>query len=250
VRITLKVALVNAAPNEGIEERERSKAIASFPPLGILYLAAALEKAGIKVSVLDQAAMGYTVNETVSWIEKQKADVVGFSALVSSGRMAGLLSSKIKERNPRTVTLVGNHYATFNAERILTKYPSIDIVVRGEAEETIVDLTKHIERGDNLKQVKGVAFRNKDKITLTPDRPLLKDLDSLPFPNRRLLRAEYHCIIAGVSIAPKKFTSIVSSRGCSYSCRFCNCTSLERNFWRAGSGPRRGGPRRPDAACH
>ena len=97
MRIALKVALVNAAPNEGIEERERRKAIASFPPLGILYLAAALEKAGIKVSVLDQAAMGYTVNETVSWIEKQKADVVGFSALVSSGRMAGLLSGKIKK---------------------------------------------------------------------------------------------------------------------------------------------------------
>jgi len=235
VRITLKVALVNAAPNEGIEERERSKAIASFPPLGILYLATALEQAGINVSVLDQAAMGYTVNQTVSWIEKQKADLVGFSALVSSGRMAGLLSSKIKDRNPRTVTLVGNHYATFNAERILTKYPSVDIVVRGEAEGTIVDLAKHIERGDDLKQVNGVAFRNKNKITLNPDRPLLKDLDLLPFPNRRLLQAEYHCIIAGVSIAPKKFTSIVSSRGCSYSCRFCNCTSLARNFWRARS---------------
>jgi anaerobic magnesium-protoporphyrin IX monomethyl ester cyclase len=70
---------------------------------------------------------------------------------------------------------------------------------------------------------------------LTPDRQLLKDLDLLPFPDRKLLRAEYHCLIAGVSIAPKKFTSIVSSRGCSYSCRFCNCTALARNFWRVRS---------------
>ena len=126
-------------------------------------------------------------------MKDRKPDVVGFSALVSSGRMAGLLSRKIKERNPRTVTLIGNHYATFNAERILTKYPSIDIVVRGEAEETIVDLAKHLKAGDNLTQVNGIAFRNKGKITLTPERPLLKDLDLLPFPNRKLLRAEYHC---------------------------------------------------------
>lgn len=231
----MKVAFVNAAPNEGIEEREGRKAIASFPPLGILYLASVLEHAGIEVSVLDQPAMGYTASETVSWIEKKNPDAVGFSALASSGRMAGLLSGRIKERNPKTVTLIGNHYATFNAERILRKYPSIDIVVRGEAEETIVDLAKHLQSGDDLKRVNGIAFRNEGKIRLTPERPLLENLDLLPFPNRKLLRAEYHCLIAGVSIAPKKFTSIVSSRGCSYSCRFCNCTALTRNFWRARS---------------
>jgi radical SAM superfamily enzyme YgiQ (UPF0313 family) len=235
VTVILKVAFVNAAPNENLEEREGRKAIASFPPLGILYLASVLEQTDIEVSVLDQPAMGYGASETVRWLEKQDPDVVGFSALVSSGRMAGFLSSRIKERNPNTVTLIGNHHATFNAERILRKYSSIDIVVRGEAEETIVDLAQRLQAGNDLKRVNGIAFRKEGKITLTPERPLIKDLDLLPFPSRRLLRAEYHCLIAGVNIAPKKFTSVVSSRGCSYSCRFCNCTALSRNFWRARS---------------
>ena len=231
----MKVALVNAAPNENIEEREGKKAIASFPPLGILYLASVLQQEGIEVSVLDQAAMGYSADETVGWLEKKDPDVVGFSALVSSGRMAGLLSCKIKQTNPRVVTLVGNHHATFNSDRILRNYPSIDIVVRGEGEQTIVDLAKSLNAGNNLSRVNGIAFRKEGKPVLTPERALLRNLDLLPFPNRKLLTSEYHSVIAGVNIAPKKFTSVLSSRGCSYSCRFCNCTALTRNYWRPRS---------------
>jgi anaerobic magnesium-protoporphyrin IX monomethyl ester cyclase len=231
----LKVAFVNAAPNESIEEREGRKAIASFPPLGILYLASVLEQAGIRVSVLDQSAVGYGATETLRWLKKENPDVVGFSSLVSSGRMAGFLSRGIKEINPNTVTLIGNHYATFNPERILKKYSSIDIVVRGEAEETIVDLINCLHTGVDLTRVNGIAFRKDGKTILTHERSLLRDLDLLPFPNRQLLDAEYHCVVAGVNIAPKKFTSVLSSRGCSYSCRFCNCTALGRNFWRPRS---------------
>jgi radical SAM superfamily enzyme YgiQ (UPF0313 family) len=215
--------------------QEEKKAIASFPPLGLLYLAAVLEQEGIEVSVLDQPAMGYSVNETVNWIEKKRPDVVGISALVSSGHVASLLSRKIKEKNPDIVTLIGNHYATFYAEKILRNHPSIDIVVRGEAEETIVDLTKNLKSGGDLTQVNGIAFRKEGKIILTPERSLLKNLDSLPFPNRKLLSAEYHCRIANINVAPKKFTSIISSRGCNYTCRFCNCAAIARNSWRARS---------------
>ncbi len=231
----MKFAFVSSSPNESIENHEVRKASASFPPLGILYLASVLEQEGNEVSVLDQPAMGYSASETVRWLEKKDPDVVGFSALMSSGRLASLLSRKIKETIPDIVTLIGNHYATFNAERILRKHSSIDIVVRGEAEETIVDLAKHLQAGDDLTQVNGIAFRKEGKVKLTPERALLKNIDLLPFPNRKLLSAEYHCFIAGVNIAPKKFTGVLSSRGCSYFCRFCNCTAIFRNSWRPRS---------------
>jgi anaerobic magnesium-protoporphyrin IX monomethyl ester cyclase len=231
----LKFCFINAAPNEGIDEREGRKSIASFPPLGILYLATILEQAGFEVSVLDQAAMGYTVNETVRWVEKENPDIVGFSALASSGRMAALLSEKIKEKNPNIITVLGNHYATFNAERILSRYPSVDIVVRGEAEETIVGLTECLQNNGDLSEVNGLAFRNKNGITLTSDQPLVKDLNALPFPNRKLLCVEYHSLMAGANIAPKKFTGVTSSRGCAFGCRFCSCTTLTHNVWRARS---------------
>jgi radical SAM superfamily enzyme YgiQ (UPF0313 family) len=231
----LKYCFINAAPNEGIDEREGKKSIASFPPLGVLYLATMLEQVGVDVAVLDQAAMGYTISDVLNWVEKENPDVVGFSALASSGRMAALLSSKVKNRNPNITTMIGNHYATFNAERILRKYPSVDIVVRGEAEETIVEFAKCKRHEGDLKQVKGLAFRNANGITLTPDQPLVKDLNALPFPNRKLLRSEYHSLMAGANIAPKKFTALLSSRGCAFGCRFCSCTTLTYNVWRARS---------------
>ena len=67
----MKFSFVNASPNEGLDERERRKSIASWPPLGILYLAAVLQERGIEVSVLDQPAKGFTIEETVNWVERK-----------------------------------------------------------------------------------------------------------------------------------------------------------------------------------
>lgn len=233
--LNLKVALINTAPNSDLDERESNRGIASFPPLGILYLAAVLEQNGFNVSVLDQAAMGYSTNRTLTWIRREQPNAVGFSTLASSGKIAHLLSSKIKETNPEITTLIGNHFATFNAERILTNYGSIDIVVRGEGEETIIETMKALQTDMDLKKVKGITFRQRGQITKNQDRAPIKDLNTLPFPNRKLLHAAYHCTMAGANLAPKKFTSILSSRGCTFQCRFCNCASIANNVWRARS---------------
>jgi anaerobic magnesium-protoporphyrin IX monomethyl ester cyclase len=231
----LKLSFINAAPNEGIDEREGRKSIAAFPPLGILYLATILEEADVEVSILDQAAKGFSVSETLKWVQKEKPDVLGFSALASSGRMAALLCGKVKEQNPDVVTVLGNHYATFNAERIIRKYPSVDLVVRGEAEETIVKIANSIKNSGELKEIRGLTFRNNGQTVSTPNQPQVKDLNALPFPDRSLLDIDYHSVIAGATIAPKKFTGIISSRGCAYGCRFCSCTEFAHNVWRARS---------------
>jgi len=168
----------------------------AFPPLSILYLAAVLEEMDVEVSVLDQPALGLTVEETVRWVEKEDPDVLGFSTLTSSGQTAALISNKVKEKNPNVTTVFGNHHATFNAERILRKYPSVDVVARGEGEKTIVELVNCLKNEGDLKEVRGINFRNKGKIVATPDQHLIKDLDSLPFPDRKLLDAEYHCVSA------------------------------------------------------
>ena len=231
----MKFSFISASPNEDIDAREGNKSIAAFPPLSILYLASVLEEIGVEVSVLDQPALGLTVKETLRWVEKENPDVLGFSTLTSSGQTAGLISNKVKEKNPKVTTVFGNHHATFNAERILTKYPSVDIVARGEGEKTVVELANCLKNGEDLKKVRGINFRNEGKMVSTPDQPLIKDLDSLPLPDRKLIDVEYHCVIAGANIAPKKFTSIVTSRGCVYGCRFCSCTKLAKKRWRPRS---------------
>jgi anaerobic magnesium-protoporphyrin IX monomethyl ester cyclase len=231
----MKFSFISASPNEDIDAREGNKSIAAFPPLSILYLASVLEEIGVEVSVLDQPALGLTVEETLRWVEKENPDVLGFSTLTSSGQTAGLLSNKVKERNSKVTTVFGNHHATFNAERILRKYPSVDIVARGEGEKTVVELANCLKNGEDLKKVRGINFRNEGKIVATPDQPLINDLDALPLPDRKLIDVDYHCIIAGANIAPKKFTSIVTSRGCVYGCRFCSCTELAKKRWRPRS---------------
>ena len=231
----MKFSFINASPNEGLDERERSKSIASWPPLGLLYLATVLKERGIEVSVLDQPAKGFTVEETVNWVEKENPDILGFSTFASSGRTAALISGKVKEKNPNITTVFGNYYATFNPERILRKYPSVDVIARGEGENTILELESCLRNTGKLKEVRGITFRNEKRIVSTPERPLIKDLDSLPFPDRELIDVDYHSIIAGANVAPKKFTSIVSSRGCVYGCRFCCCTQFARKMWRPRS---------------
>ncbi|MFA5364867.1 MAG: radical SAM protein, partial [Candidatus Bathyarchaeia archaeon] len=85
----------------------------------------------------------------------------------------------------------------------------------------------------DLKKVRGIDFRQNGQIISTDDRPLIKDIDSLPFPDRKLLDTDYHNTTAGIVVAPKKFTSFVTSRGCVYRCRFCGCRRLARTLWRA-----------------
>ena len=233
--LEMKFSFINASPNEGLDERERKKAIASWPPLGILYLATVLLERGIEVSVLDQPAKGFTIEETVNWVRRENPDILGFSTFASSGRTAALISNKVKEENTNITTVFGNYYATFNPERILRKYPSVDIIARGEGENTILELVSCLRNKEKYKEVRGITFRNGKNIVSTPDQLLIRDLDSLPFPDRKLIDVEYHSMVAGADVAPKKFTSIVSSRGCVYRCRFCSCTQFARNMWRPRS---------------
>ena len=231
----MKVAFISPEANRELSLTEKSKAIGSWPPLGILYVATILSNEGMEVAVLDQAAEGYSQEQAVRWVEKQSPDILGFSALASSGRTAARIAEKVKERLPNLVTVFGNYYATFNERRLLNSYPQVDIVVRGEGEETTRELAETIEQEGDLRKVRGIAFRHNGKIISTPDRPLIKDIDALPIPDRRLLNVEYHSTLVGAIGAPRKFTTLLSSRGCPYRCRFCGCQKIVHGTWRSRS---------------
>ena len=201
----------------------------------MLYLATLLGKEGYEVSLVDQAAKGYSIEETVKWVRKENPDVVGFSTLASSGRTAALTAGEVKKELPDAKIVFGNYYATFNAERVMQKYPWVDIIVQSEGEITTLELAKSLKNGEKLKNVLGLTFRNNSKIISTPERPLIKDVDALPFPDRDLLDVDYHSEVAGAITAPEKFTTVLSSRGCPFRCRFCGCQRFARGVWRARS---------------
>jgi len=231
----MKFSFINPGPNPELSIQDTKKMISAAPPLGMLYLAAVLKNNGIEVSMLDQAAEGLSIKGTVEWVKKEEPDILGFSTLSSSGRKAAMTAEEVEKKNPNVTIVFGNFYATFNAERILKKYPSVDIIVRGEGEYTTLELVKCLEKKRDLKEVLGITFRKKKRIISTPDRPLIKGIDSIPFPDRELLDVEYHNTTAGINVAPKKFSSFVSSRGCVFRCRFCGCRRLARNLWRPRS---------------
>ncbi len=209
--------------------------ITAWPPLGILYCAAVLMEEGVEVSVLDQAVKGFSLKQTLDWVKKEDPDIFGFSVLNSVAGEAPKIAEQVKVENPNIIIVMENYHASLNAERILTKYSSVDVIVRGEGEYACLELTKCLEKGATINKVKGITFRNKGKIVSTPDRPLIRDVNSLPFPNRDLIDAQYTSTIYGVKVATKKFTTLLPFRGCPFKCIFCGCTKFFQGTWRPRS---------------
>ncbi|UCC58309.1 MAG: radical SAM protein [Candidatus Bathyarchaeum sp.] len=207
----------------------------AWPPIGMLYCTEVLMRERIEVSLLDQPAKGFSLNQTLNWVKKEDPDILGLSVLNTAAKEASNVAEEVKRENPNITIVFGNYHPTFNAERILNTYPSVDVIVRGEGEFTSLELARCLEKGGDLEEVRGITFRKNGKVVSTPDRPLIKDVDSLPFPDRNLLEGQYTSSILGVKVATKKFTTLVSSRGCPFSCTFCACRKFARGVWRARS---------------
>jgi anaerobic magnesium-protoporphyrin IX monomethyl ester cyclase len=207
----------------------------AWPPLGILYCAEVLKDEGIEVSLLDQPAKGFSLDQTLKWVKKENPDIIGFSVLLSTAKEAPKIAKGVKEENPNVTVVFGGHHSTFNAKRILDKYHFVDIVVRGEGEYTSLDIARCLENRGTLKKVEGITFRKNGRIFSTPDRALKKDVDVLPFPDRDLAGVKYESVIFGVKINSRKFTTILSSRGCPFNCSFCGIRKFTRGAWRPRS---------------
>ena len=231
----MKFSFINPGPNPELPIEDVKKMVGAAPPLGMLYIASYLRENGIDISIIDEAAQGYSLKDTSDWVKKEDPDILGFSTCSATGKRAALIATNVKNENPNVSIVFGNFFATFNSERILKKYPSVDYIIRGEGEYTSLELTRCLEKNVNPKKVMGIDFRNNGQVVSTPDRPLIKDIDSLPFPDRELLEVEYHNTTAGVVVAPKKFSSFVTSRGCVFRCRFCGCRRIARSLWRSRS---------------
>ena len=219
-----KVALVNPGPGNILEKgRIIANADHIYPPLGICYLSSILKRENYHVDIIDQAGMGFNLTQIVNWIKKKDPDILGFSTLTASGSgiSAALTSIEVKKWNPNIKIIFGNRHVDHNDSRILNKYPEVDICVRGEGEITFMELVRALEKNTSLDDIKGLTYRDNGKIKRNEERPLIKDLDTIPFPDRRALKLEYTGNFGGLEFAPEGFTSMTSSRGCPYQCAFC-----------------------------
>lgn len=191
-----------------------------FIPLGLAYLGAVAEKAGHKVTVIDCQAERLDYEGFRSKIAETPSDLIGTTATTLLYKSAMKLITIAKEAQPNAVTALGGSHGTFWDENALKEYPALDIVVRREGEETLLELAEKIESQTSLKGVLGITYRDGDKTVRNPDRPFIKDLDALPFPAHHLMSLQ------NLRHNGKLLIPLVSSRGCVYWCDFCSTVRM------------------------
>lgn len=214
------------------------------PPLGILYLAGYLNKFNIQTKVIDAVGdepsqytsyngnilRGLTFKEIIKEIP-QDTDLIGISSMLSLAYIVVKeLIRLIKKEFPLKKIVLGGAHPTVLPEFTLNDSDT-DIVVRGEGELTLLDLCRHL---DDYCDIKGIAYKKNKKIFLNSERELIEDIDSLPFPDKGLVKLENYFRTAephGCS-GLGRWTTILASRGCPYGCTFCTTPKIWRRRWR------------------
>ncbi|MEM2082109.1 MAG: radical SAM protein, partial [Candidatus Bathyarchaeia archaeon] len=191
-----------------------------FTPLGLGYLAAVLEKAKYKIDVIDCQALRLTYDGFRSEIAKRQPDIVGITSTTLTYK-SGLQIAKIaKEVHPNCLTAMGGSHVTFWDTEALQECPELDVIVRKEGENTMLELAERVEAGKDYYDLLGTTCRKNGKIVKNADRPYIENLDELPFPAHHLWPLE-RLRKYGTVIFP-----LVTSRGCVYWCDFCTAVRM------------------------
>jgi len=214
-------------------------------PLGLVSVGTVLKEAGHEVVVYDAdtnenpCAMDYTRlpdhyrrylaslqeanhpvwQEVRATIQEFRPDVVGISIWTTYAAAAFHVARISKEIDPACPVLMGGPHATVKAEEVLSVCPDVDYVIRGEGENTAVELVAALAdaaRGTplSLETIRGVSFRADGVIKHCPARERIENLDELPVPDRSLLKNE-------ITYSSEDMGLVMTSRGCPFSCAFC-----------------------------
>jgi anaerobic magnesium-protoporphyrin IX monomethyl ester cyclase len=210
--------------------------VMAFPPLGIQTLAPILRQQGHVVRLFDTCHPEMKPEHLAQAVAQEKPDVIGISFLsTTTYPTAKDVAARLKSVAPGTPIIVGGPFASANADRILGDCPQIDCVGIGEGEELLPDYLSHL---DDLGSVAGLVWRNGGEIVRNAPRPVLHDLDRFPYPDRTSLPIDYIESLPldmPAVLSLDKFCTVQTSRGCPYSCIYCDIPSFSGSKWRCRS---------------
>lgn len=210
-----------------------------LPPLGLGYLGAVLEDAGIEVKIVDCLMEGWhnrvevaeniiRIGLSFSQIEDIIRDyapgIVGVNNMFTKQREnAHQIYTLAKKVDTNIITIGGGAHPTVMPELVLSD-PNVDFIVLGEGEDTAIGLVNFIEGKGDIADLDGIGYKENGKIKIIPKTKFIADLDRLPFPARHLLNMErYFGLKASHGTRRKeRFSPIVTSRGCPAKCAFCS----------------------------
>jgi radical SAM superfamily enzyme YgiQ (UPF0313 family) len=206
----------------GYREKKHKSCIVTpltLPPLGLLYLGAVLEQEGHKVEILDYYA------ENISREKLQNSltlsDAVGMTVYTDDYNTAADISRLIKSLDPDIPLIIGGPHCIFLQKQSLSDIPDADISVIGEGDYVILDILRALQGKKNLADIHGIYYRDNRLIKSGKTFQVIDNLDVLPFPARHLVeKYEYGTYAFGYTLK-KKVTSLITSKGCPFHCRFC-----------------------------
>lgn len=188
------------------------------PPMGLLYVASAIEKSRHEVIFLDAALEGMSYEQAAIAALEHKPDVVGFQAMTFTLRDNLFVARKIKKRAPRVITIFGGAHPTIYPKETAA-LDEVDFAFAGEGEVGMVAFLDVFRDAEARSKVPGIAAKREDGITYNCDHEYIHDMDSIPFPARHLAPYKRY---SSVLSHHDTVTLMITSRGCPFNCIFCN----------------------------
>ncbi len=211
------------------------------PPSSLLILAAYIERElpEVDIEIVDCQADRLDWKNLERYIESTEPSMVLSSGFTTNAYSCIRTCEIAKSVNKDIKTIVGGSHFSFTAEESLQNYPEIDYIVRGEGERTIVDLIKTIQNKGKINDVTGISYRTQNTIVHAPPRPLIENLDTLPYPAYHLveknLRRYHFTMMAGRNT---QYMIFEGARGCEHQCSFCTQWRHWGSRWRTKSAKR------------
>ena len=228
----LKVMLINPPVSFDVfyGEWDMSDVKSSSPPLGILSLASMIRKYGYPVYVMDAHAEGYKMEDIIREVKAFKPDVVGVTAMTVMISAAAEIAKSIKQHDPSITTILGGVHVTAEPIETLRRYPDFDYAIVGEGEIVFTEFLEEFRKHRNYDRVQSLVWKG-DNINVNPRRAFFKSLDEFPPPAFDLvpnLFNHYRLSVFGT----RKFKSVglVTSRGCTGKCTFCDLGVVGRGY--------------------
>ncbi len=215
-------------PEEIFSSKTASSQINYWQPLGTLYVAAVLQKAGHEVRFLNGAFMSH--EKILGEIRQFSPEFIGVYSTTFGWEKAKKTASDFKGIFGRDIFIcAGGPYPVAVQEHCLEDAGEcFDAIVTGEGEFTCLEITERLREGKGLNGVQGVVYRENGRIIKNPQRPLISDLDSLPFPSRELLGDTNLYIPPPATYKRKPVAVLITSRGCNRRCIYCFQIDKER----------------------
>ena len=195
------------------------------PPVGLLYLAAALRsQEGNAIKVIDLRLDKASIQSRFDEVLAFRPDVVGVTAMsIESEVMAGIFEFLAAKLPARPFFVVGGSHATSFPESAAA-VPHVDCAVMGEGERTLVDLVRSLKEKTPLEEVKGIVFSRQGRLVRTPPRDLIANMDELARPAWDLIDLEKYFLHPNFHDSrgnKKRVLPIFTSRGCPFRCAYC-----------------------------